>query len=146
MTPYETPDPVMDVVALEAFMAVAFPQVGVDGKVFTFTDVEPGLARLAFTPIDRHLRPGGTVSGPAMFTLADLAAYGVIIAHIGDVALAVTTNLNINFLRKPKPGPLHGLARLIKLGKRLAVVDIAITDEHDALVAHATCTYSIPPR
>ena len=146
MTPYETPDPVMDVVALEAFMAVAFPQVGVDGKVFTFTDVEPGLARLAFTPIDRHLRPGGTVSGPAMFTLADLAAYGVIIAHIGDVALAVTTNLNINFLRKPKPGPLSGLARLIKLGKRLAVVDIAITDEHDALVAHATSTYSIPPR
>ena len=146
MTPYDTPDPVMDVDALERFMAVAFPQVDVDGKLFTFTNVEPGLARLAFTPIERHLRPGGTISGPAMFTLADLAAYGVIIAHIGDMALAVTTNLNINFLRKPDPGTLYGLARLIKLGKRLAVVDVAITDQADTLVAHATTTYSIPPR
>jgi uncharacterized protein (TIGR00369 family) len=70
-----------------------------------------------------------------------------VLAHIGPVALAVTTNLNINFLRKPAPGPLSCTCRLLKLGKRLAVIDASIFDEGgDNLVAHATATYSIPPR
>ena len=81
-----------------------------------------------------------------MFMLADLAAYSVILAHIGRVALAVTTNLNINFLMKPEPGPLDATATILKLGKRLVVTDIAIHDSGEELVAHATATYSIPPR
>jgi uncharacterized protein (TIGR00369 family) len=92
------------------------------------------------------LRPGGTISGPAMMALADYTVYAAVLATIGPVPLAVTTNLNINFLRKPEPGELVAKARLIKLGKRLAVGDVPIyTHDGSAMVAHATATYSIPP-
>ena len=95
----------------------------------------------------KDLRPGGTVSGPTMFTLADCASYLVILAHIGKVALAVTTNLNINFLNKPAETDLIARAKLLKLGKRLAVCDIELRSRgEEKLVAHATATYSIPPR
>ncbi len=94
---------------------------------------------------EKHLRPGGTVSGPTMFTLADCASYLIVLAHIGKVALAVTTNLNLNFISKPE-GDLVADATLLKLGKRLAVCEISIRSRADnALVAHATATYSIPP-
>jgi len=93
------------------------------------------------------LRPGGTISGATMMGLADIAAYAAILASIGWVPLAVTTNLNINFLRKPGPGALMAEARLLKLGQRLAVCDVAIrSDGVEELVAHATSTYSIPPQ
>ena len=97
---------------------------------------------------DRSLRPGGTVAGPVMMGLADAAFYGVVLAHIGMVALAVTTNLSINFLRKPGPGDLYCRAGALKVGKRLTVCDgIIYTDELglDHPVAHVTGTYSIPP-
>jgi uncharacterized protein (TIGR00369 family) len=82
-----------------------------------------------------------------MMALVDLAAYAVILAHIGPVALAVTTNLNINFLRKPEPGDLLATCKLLKLGKRLAVTECTITGRNGGdPVAHATATYSIPPR
>lgn len=124
-----------------------FPQIHADGQVYSIDRVSPGAAVLRFSANDKHLRPGGTVSGPSMMALADLAAYVVILAHIGPQALAVTTNLNINFLRKPEAGDLLGTCRLLKLGKRLAVVNCAIAGEGDAdMVAHATATYSIPPR
>ncbi|MEM7196509.1 MAG: PaaI family thioesterase [Pseudomonadota bacterium] len=94
-----------------------------------------------------YLRPGGTVAGPVMMTLADVAIYAVIMANIGLVSLAVTTNLNINFLRKPPPADLLASARVLKLGKRLAVCECSIhtaATGEDNLVAHATGTYSIP--
>ncbi len=92
------------------------------------------------------LRPGGTIAGPAMMALADYALYAAVLASIGPVELAVTTNLSVNFLRKPLPGDLIAEARLIKLGKRLAVGDVTIhSDNDDEMVAHATGTYSIPP-
>ncbi|MCW7545855.1 PaaI family thioesterase [Aurantimonas coralicida] len=132
---------------LEAFLDSDFPQIGGREGGYSITDVSPGAATMRLDASDRHLRPGGTVSGPSLFALADLAAYVAILAHIGPVALAVTTNLSINFLRKPEPGGILGEARLLKLGKRLAVVDIALTNAADeALVAHAVATYSIPPR
>ena len=82
-----------------------------------------------------------------MMALADYALYAAILASIGPVELAVTTSLNINFLRKPLPGDLLGEARLIKLGKRLAVGEVQIHSVHsDDMVAHVTGTYSIPPR
>jgi uncharacterized protein (TIGR00369 family) len=94
----------------------------------------------------RSLRPGGTISGPTMMALTDFAMYVAILASIGPVPLAVTTNLNINFLRKPAQRDLIAEAKLIKLGKRLAVGDVAIySDGEDEMVAHATSTYSIPP-
>ncbi|MGQ3214092.1 MAG: PaaI family thioesterase [Shinella sp.] len=139
--------PVMDPEALNRFLETDFPQIHTDGKVFDVTMVGPGMVVMRLVPNERHLRPGGTISGPTLFALADVAAYCVVLAHIGPVALAVTTNLNINFLRKPKPGPLFCTCRILKLGKRLAVVEASIFDEDgDDLVAHATATYSIPPR
>jgi uncharacterized protein (TIGR00369 family) len=95
---------------------------------------------------ESSLRPGGTISGPTMMALTDFAMYVAILASVGPVALAVTTNLNINFLRKPAQRDLIAEVKLIKLGKRLAVGDVAIySDGEDDMVAHATSTYSIPP-
>jgi uncharacterized protein (TIGR00369 family) len=100
--------------------------------------------RLAFQ--ETSMRPGGTISGPTLMMLADVAMYIALLASIGWVPLAVTTNLNINFLSKPLPAALIAECRLIKLGKRLAVGDIALRCEgQEAMVAHATSTYSIPP-
>lgn len=141
-----TLQPVMDAGALNAFIEAEFPEVNADGPFYTVVSVAPGRAILRMTPDRRHLRPGGTVSGPTLFAIADLAAYAAIIAHIGPVALAVTTNLNINFMRKPVLAPLEGDCRLLKVGRRLAVAEVAITEAGGGeMLAHATATYSIPP-
>lgn len=104
---------------------------------------------------DRFLRPGGTIAGPAMMGLADAAVYALVLSRIGPVELAVTTSLNINFLRKPMPGDILARATPLKFGKRLVVADVALysasqLDAPDDIssvdpVAHATATYSIPP-
>ncbi|WP_075288668.1 PaaI family thioesterase [Pararhizobium arenae] len=139
--------PIMTVEELNRFLDTDFPEVHTDGRVFEVVSVSPGRATMRFDPLTRHLRPGATVSGPALFALADVAAYVTVIAHIGPVALAVTTNLNINFLRKPELGPLECRCRILKLGKRLAVLDAEITTVGDTkIIAHATATYSIPPK
>ncbi|MBC8267549.1 MAG: PaaI family thioesterase [Rhodospirillaceae bacterium] len=92
------------------------------------------------------LRPGGTISGPSMMMLADAAMYAVVLSMIGPVALAVTTNFNINFLRKPAPGDISAEGKIIKLGKRLAVIQVTLFSVNDEEpVAHSTGTYSIPP-
>lgn len=136
--------PVMTIDDLRAFMKREFPQLD---DSFEITAIGDGSATMRLHADEKHLRPGGTVSGPSLFALADVAAYASILAHIGPVALAVTTNLNINFLRRPSPGAVEAVARLLKLGKRLAVLDISLTDTATGeLVAHATSTYSIPPR
>jgi uncharacterized protein (TIGR00369 family) len=99
--------------------------------------------RKRFDP--RTLRSGGTVSGPTMMALADFAMYVAVLASVGWVPHAATTNLSINFLKRPAPRDLLAVARLIKLGKRLAVGEIGVRSEgEDELVAHATCTYAIP--
>jgi uncharacterized protein (TIGR00369 family) len=132
--------------ALRAYLEEVFPQVWARGD-YAIEEVGPMVAavRLAFHP--DHLRPGGTISGPAMFALADLALYVAILHEIGRVKLAVTTSVTINFLRKPEPRDLIGRAKLMKLGKRLAVGEVALFSEgSDDMVAHATGTYSIPAR
>lgn len=137
----------MTVEELEDFLEREFPQIHEGGRVYHVENIEPNLATVRLEAGDRHLRPGGTISGPSMMALADLAAYAVILGAIGPVALAVTTNLNINFLRKPEPGDLVCDCRLLKLGKRLAVVEAYIHSVgKDELVAHATATYAIPER
>lgn len=139
--------PIMEPDALNRFLEEDFPQLHTDGKVFEVTAVFSGGIVMRLMPNDRHLRPGGTISGPTLFALADVGAWCAVLAHIGPVALAVTTNLNINFLRKPEPGPLTCRCKVLKLGKRLAVVEATISGEDDDdPVAHATATYSIPPR
>ena len=127
---------------LNQFFAKAFPQGGLE-----VLEARDKYAQLMIHISERNLRPGGTVSGPTMMELADAAIYAAVLASIGEVALAVTTNLNINFLSKPvRDKNLVADCRLIKLGKRLAVGDVHIYSQgSDTLVAHATGTYSIPP-
>lgn len=139
--------PIMSADEINAFLETDFPQIHTDGRVFHVISVSPGGITMTFDPSERHLRPGGTVSGPAMFALADVAAYAAVLAHIGPVALAVTTSLNINFLRLPKPRLIRCECRVLKLGKRLAVIDaLLLQDGSDGPIAQATATYSIPPR
>ncbi|MCB5411179.1 PaaI family thioesterase [Pseudogemmobacter sp. CC-YST710] len=134
----------MDAPALSAFMAREFSQVADD---FELGEVTPQGLRLWLKASEKHLRPGGTVSGPAMFALADIAVYLAILSRIGPVALAVTTSCSIDFMRKPAAG--HAVCadvRLLKLGRSLAVADLLIYSESEAdPVARASMTYAIPP-
>jgi uncharacterized protein (TIGR00369 family) len=140
-----TQKPVMNAGEVTDYVRKVFPQA--DGYGWRAQEVGPGTIKVAMKITDSHLRPGGTVSGPTMFALADVTAYLLVLAHIGEVALAVTTNLSINFLTKPPLGDLRAEGRLLKLGKRLAVCEIHILPEKgEKLVAQATATYSIPPR
>lgn len=107
----------------------------------------PKSARLRFRVGKKHLRPGDTVSGPVLMALADVAVYAALLGEIGLVPLAVTTSLNINFLRKPAPKDVVAEAKLLKVGKQLAVGEVFLYSDGEAeTVAHVTCTYSIPPR
>jgi uncharacterized protein (TIGR00369 family) len=108
--------------------------------------VLPGSVTIRVPYRDEFIRPGGTISGPVMMAVADFAMYGVVLSLIGRVDLAVTTNLSINFLRRPPPGDVIARARILKLGKRLAVGEVMLhAGEAEDLVAHVTSTYSIPP-
>jgi uncharacterized protein (TIGR00369 family) len=130
---------------LERLLSAEFPQMFNPESGYRIEEVWFGGSRVRkhFNP--RSLRPGGTIAGTTMMTLADFAPYVAILASIGWVPLAVTTNLTINFLKKPAARDLLAEARLLKLGKRLAVAEIGIrSDGEDDLVAHATSTYSIP--
>lgn len=129
---------------LQAFLGREFPQVAEDLVVEAVG--EEVVLRLVVA--ERHLRPGGTVSGPSMFALADVAFYLAILSRIGAVALAVTTNCSIDFMRKPAAGrDLIARARILKLGRVLAVGDVLIASEGEAApVARASLTYSIPPK
>jgi uncharacterized protein (TIGR00369 family) len=139
--------PVMTIDEVHRFLETDFPQIHTDGQVLKVIDIAPGKASMRLDPAERHLRPGGTISGPALFTLADVTAYVAVLSHIGPVALAVTTNLNINFLRFPKLEPTFCTCRILKLGRRLAVIEASIFQRDESeLIAHATATYSIPPR
>jgi uncharacterized protein (TIGR00369 family) len=131
---------------LRAYLVEIFPEVWKRGDL-KIEDLAPMSATLRLVHHPRHLRPGGTISGPAMFALCDVALYVAILGEIGRVEHAVTTNVSINFLRKPAPADLIGRAKLIKLGKRLAVGEVALfSDGESDMVAQATGTYSIPTR
>ena len=134
----------MDKAALTAFLARDFAEVAED---FAITRVDMDVLEVRLNVAARHLRPGGTVSGPSMFALADVAMYLAILARLGPVALAVTTNCRIDFMRKPEAGrALIAQARVLKLGRVLAVGDVIIrSDGVEAPVARAGLTYSIPP-
>jgi len=139
--------PIMTRDEVSDFLDREFPQLHFGGRTYHLDEVGPLTARVRMDYHDRHLRPGGTISGPSMMALADLGLYAVILAHIGPVGLAVTTNLNFNFMRKPEQRPLIAECRLLKLGKRLAVGDVSIySDGSSDVVCHATGTYSIPDR
>ena len=136
---------VMSVAQLELFLAKEFPQVFNGQSGLSIEEVWQGGGRVRQAYQQQFIRPGGTISGPTMMALADFAMYVGVLASIGPVPLAVTTNLNINFLRKPAQRDLLAECRLLKLGKRLAVGEVLIrSDGIDDPVAHVTSTYSIP--
>lgn len=109
--------------------------------------VLPGRVTIRVPYRDEFIRPGGTISGPVLMAAADFAMYGVVLSLIGRVDLAVTTSLNINFLRRPPPGDVLAKARILKLGRRLAVGEVFLhAGVEEELVAHVTATYSIPPQ
>ena len=130
---------------LQAFLAEHFPHMTED---FVVESVAENQAVLRLGVSDKNLRAGGTVNGPTMFALADVAFYLALMAMIGPQALAVTTNCSIDFMRKPMAGKdLIGKATILKLGRVLAVGDVLIYSEGaDKPVARAGLTYSIPPK
>jgi uncharacterized protein (TIGR00369 family) len=130
---------------LESFLRTEFPQAFHAASGLFIEDIWRGGAQVRQAYREDFIRPGGTISGPTMMALADFAMYVAVLAAIGRVPLAVTTNLNINFLRKGGAADLLAEARLIKLGKRLAVGEVEIWSAGSTeLIAHATSTYSIP--
>jgi len=136
--------PVMDKTALAEFMAREFSQVADE---FTIEEVREMGVLIRLNVDDRHLRPGGTISGPSMFALADVSVYLAVLAMIGPKALAVTTNISMDFMRKPAAATdLLCDCRLLKLGRSLAVGDCLIrSDGMEVPVARASMTYAIPP-
>jgi uncharacterized protein (TIGR00369 family) len=128
---------------ISQFLKDAFPQ-----SKCTVESIGEMCATVRHTVGNDELRPGGTVSGPVMMATADVALYVAILAQIGIVPLAVTTSLNINFLRKPAADrDIIGVCKLIKLGKTLAVGEVQLFSEGKPdMVAHVTGTYAIPPK
>jgi len=137
----------MTAAELEAFLRSEFPQMFRRATI-TIERADGSTCRIREAYDEEMLRPGGTVSGPTLMELADLAMYVVLLSAIGPVGLAVTTSLNINFLSKAPAGhDLIAEARLLKLGKRLAVGEITLYSAAGPdPVAHVTSTYSIPPK
>lgn len=128
---------------LNRILQSEFPHHGDSLSIVETVDHMTARVRLPYH--DRHLRPGETISGASLMTLADTAMYVAVLGMIGPILLAVTTNLNINFLRKPAKTDVIAECRILKLGSRLAVGDVTMYSEGDsAPVAHATVTYSIP--
>ena len=127
---------------LETFLKVEFPQVR---KNFKILETKPNYLSMLMHISNEHLRPGGTVSGPTMFLLADVSFYLATLSMVGPKSLTVTTNCSINFLRKPAVSDLISEARVLKIGKTLSVGDVLIySKDVEDPVAHATLTYAIP--
>lgn len=135
----------MTAAELMAFLEREFPQVGTE---FAVEEVGEMRVRVRLLVVERHLRPGGTVSGPSIFALADVSVYLAVLAMIGPAALAVTTNCSIDFMRKPAARTdLIADCRLLKLGRVLAVGDVLVhSDGMAEPVARASLTYSLPPK
>lgn len=135
--------PRMNIEELERFIEQEFPG---GRSAWTIAHLGEGELEVRLPFRKEFLRPGNTISGPVMMSLVDTTAYMLILSMIGPVALAVTTSLNINFMRRPNPEELSARARMLKLGKQLAVVEVLLyLSASDTLVAQSTVTYSIPP-
>lgn len=139
--------PALSAEAIDRLIDHHFPEIHFGGKTL-FVDVVT--AKGAVVRLENHarnLRPGGTVSGPAMFSLADLGVYAAVLGRIGEAGLqAVTTNMSLNFLRRPEPGVIVADVELLSFGKRLIVAEVRLIAESGLLVAVATATYAMPSK
>lgn len=145
MTKHKELAPVMTAAEVNDLIGSAFPQLNRSHQSYYAVDVFPGGCTVRLDAEEQHLRPGNTVSGPALFTLADIGGYVCVLSHSGPEALSVTTNININFMRKAVAGPVDGRCKILKLGRSLMVFDCEITQDGQ-IIAHASGTYSIPPK
>jgi len=138
-----TPTPLLDANQVNALLERAFPGIRDGGPKVTL--VSPGRVRILRPYGEGLLRPGGVISGPTLMSLADTAAYALVLAHVGDQLMAVTSQLAMNFLRGAKPGDLHAEAEMLRLGRRLATCDVRIwTEGPERLAAQANVTYALP--
>jgi uncharacterized protein (TIGR00369 family) len=140
------PHTVLTVQDVSRLIDETFPGMRTHGRWIHFESVGVGTARVRMSAVPSTIRPGGTISGPAMFTLADVAIYAALIANLGPSAIAaVTSNLNISFLTRPEAVDMVGEARLIRVGRRLAYADVNLFSAgRSDVVAHATGYYSLP--
>jgi uncharacterized protein (TIGR00369 family) len=137
----------LDVAEVDRLIDVHFPGIHVGGRTVVIEAVADRMARVRLLLTERNIRPGGSISGPAMFMLADFAIYVALIATLGQPAIAaVTSNLNINFLLRPDPADLVAQARLLRVGRRLSYADVSVTAAGSSeVLAHATGTYALAP-
>ena len=137
-------EPKLDADGVNALLRKAFPGPG-QAQTTIITEVGPGRLHMVAPYREGLLRPGGVISGPTLMSLADSAAYALVLAHIGEQLMAVTSQLNMSFLRGCLPGDMHAEAQMLRLGRRLAVMDVRIwTEGPDRLAAQANVTYVIP--
>lgn len=149
MPTVSTSSATLSIAQVEALIDQHFPQIHANGRTMFIEAVSHRSARLRLTPDEQMIRPGGTISGPTMFTLADFGIYVALIAVLGEKALqAVTSNLNITFLARPQARDMIAEVEILRLGRRQAVGEVKMHSEgeDDALVAHAIATYAMPPR
>jgi len=137
-------EPILDAAGVNALLRRAFPEA--QPELFpSVTEVAAGRVHVVSPYRGGQLRPGGVISGPNLMSLADTAAYALVLAHVGDQLMAVTSQLNMSFLRGARPGDLHAEAQMLRLGRRLAVMDVRLwTEGPDRLAAQANVTYAIP--
>ena len=136
--------PVLDADGVNALLRRAFPDARAEAfpKVL---EVAPGRVKLISAYREGLLRPGGVISGPNLMSLADTAAYALVLAHVGDQLMAVTSALSMNFLRGAQPGDLYAEAEMLRLGRRNAVCDVRLwTEGPERLAAQANVTYALP--
>ncbi|WP_374654532.1 PaaI family thioesterase [Phenylobacterium sp.] len=134
----------MDADGVNSLLRRAFPE-GSDVLFPVVTTVEPGRVVVVRQYHPAMLRPGELVSGPTLMGLADTAAYALVLSHVGEQLMAVTSSLVMNFLRGAKPGDIHAEAQMLRLGRRNAVCDVRLwTESPERLAAQATVTYAIP--
>lgn len=136
----------MTAAEVEAVIREALPMARM--SPFTVEEVSPGYARTRMSYADWMLRPGGSLAGPVLMLAADGAMYAAVMSHIGPEVMAVTANMNMNFLARPKPVDLISECKLLKLGRRLAVCEVSLYSEGEPreLVCHVTGSYALPPK
>lgn len=133
-----------DVEGLAAFIDQSFPPKA-RRNLGELVSIAPGHARLRLDPDEEMVRPGGIVSGPVLMGVVDVAAWAVVLAHVGPVAMAVTHSLNMAFLRGCAVAPVVADARLLKLGRRLATIDVRLWQGDESQpVAQSTVGYALP--
>lgn len=138
--------PLLDAEAVNRLIDTAYPQLNAGRAAYRAVEVFAGGCVVRLVADERHLRPGGTISGPCLFTLADIGGYVCVLSHAGPDTLSVTTGMTINFMRKAPAGSVEGHCRILKLGKSLMVFDCDVVGPDGETVAHATGTYSMPPK